>query len=189
MTTTTDNDMDARKARLANADKANWLKLRPASRASTTPLSASSGPHTASSFMAPPPRSPDGAGPSGLTPAPTGTSEPIGRSRPPRPSRTLGGNSSGSSGASGRPALPPTMGGPTEAGQGGPCSLLGQVFYRQKWRDFGPATPEARKNLAPLAPLFRRVGPGWRCNWVQPKTHPRPSGARRPRTPTATLRI
>ena len=67
---------------------------------STTPLSASSGPHTASSFMAPPARSRDGAGPFGLTPAPTGTFEPIGPSRPPRPSRTLGGSSSRSSGAS-----------------------------------------------------------------------------------------
>ena len=64
-----------------------------------------------------------------------------------------GGSSSASSGASGRPALPPTLGGPTEAGRGG-CSLSVQVFYRQKWRDFGPATPEARKNLAPHRPAF-----------------------------------
>ncbi len=71
------------------------------------------------------------------------------------------------SGASGRPALPPTMGGPTEAGQGGPRSLLVQVFYRQKWRHFGPATLEARKNLAPNRPAFPPCRPrmGTR-NWV-----------------------
>ena len=47
--------------------------------------------------------------------------------------------------------LPPTLGCPTEAGQGGPCSLLVQVFYRQRWRDFGPTTPDAAEKPTPDA--------------------------------------
>jgi hypothetical protein len=99
--------------------------------------------------------------------------------RPPRPSRTLGGSSSASTGASGRPALPPTLGGPPEAGQGGLCSLWGQVFYRRRWRDFGPATSRSEEEPGPPSPRFSAASaPGWRCNWVQSANHPRPSSAR-----------
>ena len=83
--------------------------------------------------------------------------------------------------------MPPTMGGPTEAGQGGPCSLLIQVFYRQKWRDFGPATPEARKTLAPNRPAFppRRPPDGDAIGSNPQPTRDRQEPAR-PRTPRAT---
>ena len=120
MTTTTDNDMNERKARLAYADEANWFTLPGRAGVYDPVVGFEWAPHSVIVYGTPT-RSRGGAGPSDLTvTAPTGTSAPIGRSRPPRPSRTLGGNSSGSSGASGRPAMPPTMGGLTEAGQGRP---------------------------------------------------------------------
>ena len=152
MTTKTDNDMNERKARLAYADEANWFTLPGRAGVYDPVVGFEWAPYTVIVYGTPT-RSRGGAGPSDLTvTAPTGTSAPIGRSRPPRPSRTLGGSSSASSGASGRPALPP-------------------------------------RTRPPIAPLFRRVGPGWRCNWVQPKTIQHPSDMRpRVRASPATCR-
>ena len=74
MTTTTGNDMNERKARLAYADEANWSKLRGVEGRFDPAFGFEWAPY-ASSFMAPPPKTPVGAGPSDLTViAPTGTS-------------------------------------------------------------------------------------------------------------------